>query len=146
MKTRFTNLEEENKQLKEATNLTEQDITGLKTTQVYMGSNMDKNAEEFHSLEKEVLMLKRRNIRLETYTRRESIKIFNMKEDEAAFDVSTESLVRDMLRDKMKILEEDLESIHFDRVHRIAWNSFCDLSLKILKALQSELRTISRKK
>ena len=120
MRTRFTNLEEENKQLKEATNLTEQDITGLKTTQVYMGSNMDKNAEEFHSLEKEVLMLKRRNIRLGTYTRRESIRIFNMNEDEAPFDVSTESLVRDMLRDKMKILEEDLESIHFDRVHRIA--------------------------
>ena len=86
-----------------------------------MGANMDKNAEDFHSLEKEVLMLKRRNIRLEAYTRRESIKIFlNMKEDEAAFDVSTESLVRNMLRDKMKIPEKDVESIHFERVHRIA--------------------------
>ena len=42
-----------------------------------------------------------RNIRLEAYTRRESIKIFNMKEDKAARDVNTESLVRDMLRDKM---------------------------------------------
>ena len=120
LKTRLTKLEDENKQLKEAANLSEQDITGLKTTQVYMGANMDKNADDFHSLEKEVLMLKRRNIRLEAYTRRESIKIFNMKEDEAALDVSTESLVRDMLRDKMKIPEEDVESIHFERVHRIA--------------------------
>ena len=119
LKTRLTNLEEENKQLKEAAILTEQDITGLKTTQVYMGANMDKNAEEFQSLEKEVLLLKRRNIKLEAYTRRESIKIFNMKEDEAAHDVSTESLVRDMLRDKMKIPEEDVESIRFERVHRI---------------------------
>ena len=43
-----------------------------------------------------------------------------MKEDEAALDVSTESLVCDMLRDKMKI-PEDVESIHFERaVHRIA--------------------------
>ena len=54
---RFTNLEEENKQLKEAANLTKQDITGLKTTQVYMGANMDKNTEEFPSLEKKVLMV-----------------------------------------------------------------------------------------
>ena len=51
-KTRLANLEEENKQLKEAANLTEQDITGLKPTQVYMGVNMEKNTEEFHSLEK----------------------------------------------------------------------------------------------
>ena len=80
---------------------------------------MEKNAEVFHSLEKEVLLLKRRNIRLEAYTRRESKKIVNMKEDEAALDVSTESLVRDMLRDKMKIPEEDVESIHFERIHRI---------------------------
>ena len=119
LKTRLTNLEEENKHLKEAANLTEQDITGLKTTQVYLGANMDKNAEVFHSLEKDVLLLKRRNIKLEAYTRRESIKIFNMKEDEAALDVSMESLVRDMLRDKMKIPEEDVDSIHFERVHRI---------------------------
>ena len=80
---------------------------------------MEKNAEEFHSLEKEVLMLKRRNIKLEAYTRRESIKIFNVKENEAARDVSTESLVRDMLQNQMKISEEDVESIRFERVHRI---------------------------
>ena len=89
LKTRLTSLEEENKHLKEAANLTEQDITGLKTTQVYLGASMDKNAEVFHSLEKDVLLLKRRNIKLEAYTRRESIKIFNMKEDEAALNVST---------------------------------------------------------
>ena len=47
LKTRLTNLEDENKQLKEAANLTEQDITGLNTTQVYMGANMDKNADDF---------------------------------------------------------------------------------------------------
>ena len=119
LKTRLTNLEEENKHLKEAANCTKQDITGLKTTQVYLGANVEKNAEVFHSLEKEVLVLKRRNIRIEAYTRRESIKIFNVKEDKAALDVSTGSLIRDMLQDKMKIPEEDMKSIHFERVHRI---------------------------
>ena len=74
MKTRLTKLEEENK-LEEVANLTEQGITGLKTTQVYVSVNMEKNAEEFQSLEKEILLLKRRNIRLEAYTRRESIKL-----------------------------------------------------------------------
>ena len=96
LKTRLNSVEEENRQLKDAVNFSKQDITDLKTTQVYLGASVDKNAEEFQSLENEVLMLKRRNIRLEAYTRRESIKIFNMKEDEAASDVSTESLVRDM--------------------------------------------------
>ena len=42
-----------------------------------------------------------------------------MKEDEAALDVSTESLVHDMLRDKIKIPEEDVESIRLERVHQI---------------------------
>ena len=74
MKTRLTKLEEENK-LEEVANLTEQGITGLKTTQVYVSVNMEKNAEEFQSFEKEILLLKRRNIRLEAYTRRESIKL-----------------------------------------------------------------------
>ena len=119
LKTRLNSVEEENKQLKDAVNFSKQDITDLKTTQVYLGASVDKNAEEFQSLENEVLMLKRRNIRLEAYTRRESIKIFNMKEDEATSDVSTESLVRDMFRDKMNI-SEDVESIRFERVHRIA--------------------------
>ena len=52
LKTRLTNLEDENKQLKEDANLIEQDITGLKTTQVYMGANMDKNAKNFTPLRK----------------------------------------------------------------------------------------------
>ena len=34
-------------------NLTEQDITNLKTTQVYMGANMDKNADDFTPLRRE---------------------------------------------------------------------------------------------
>ena len=35
----------------------------MKTTHVYMGVNMDKNAEEFHSHMKEVLLFKCHNIR-----------------------------------------------------------------------------------
>lgn len=62
-------------------------------------------------------MLKCCNIRLEVYIRRESIKIFNMKEDEVVFDVSIELLVCDMFWDKMKILEKDVESIYFECVY-----------------------------
>ena len=54
-----------------------------------------KNAKNFA-----LLMFKRRNIRLEAYTRRENIKFFNIKEDEATLDVdSTKSVAHDVLRD-----------------------------------------------
>ena len=64
-------------------------------------------------------MLKRRNIKLEAYTRRENIQIFNIAENEGE-DRNTESLVRNVLREKMKIPKEDEEYIRFERIHRIA--------------------------
>ena len=62
--------------------------------------------------------MKRRNIKLEAYTRREKNKIFNIEENEGE-NGNTESLVRNVFREKMKIPKEDEECIRFERIHRI---------------------------
>ena len=92
---------------------------GMKTTSTTMGTIINNNTEDIQSLEKEVLMLKCRNIRLEVYTRRENIKIFYIAENEGE-DRNRESLVCNVLRAKKKIPKEDEEYTCFERIHRIA--------------------------
>ena len=97
-----------------------EEFEGMKTTSTTMGTITNNNTEDIQSLEKEVLMLKCRSIRLEAYTRRENIKIFYIAENKGE-DRNTESLqVCNVLRAKMKIPKEDEEYIRFERIHRIA--------------------------
>ena len=74
--------------------------------------------DELTSLKEEVLNLKRRNIRMEAYSRGENIKIFGIAESAGESYKNSEELVRDMMRNKMKI-PEDVEGIRFERVHRV---------------------------
>ena len=119
MKTRLTELEEENRQLKEASENTATEISDLKTTTVYTCANMDATARELNGLKEEVENLKRRNIKLEAYTRRENIKIFGIEESAGETNEKTEELVRIMLKEKMKIPNDCVDDIHFERVHRM---------------------------
>ena len=52
-----------------------------------------------------------------------------MKEDEAVLDVSTESLVRDMLRDKMKIPEEDVRATEKRRLQTV--QTVCKMKIRL---------------
>ena len=63
VKTRMTQLEEENKQLKLAAENTAIVITDLKAATVYAYSGLENNNEELNSLREEVKNLKRRNIK-----------------------------------------------------------------------------------
>ena len=63
-----------------------------------------------------MLKLKRRNIKLEAYTRRENLKLFNIEEKEDE-NVDTEEIIRKTLVEKMSIPEEEVEKVHFERVH-----------------------------
>ena len=54
-----------------------------------------------------MLKLKRRNIKLEAYTRREHLKLFNIEEKEDE-NVDTEEIVRKTLVEKMSIPEEEV--------------------------------------
>ena len=64
---------------------------------------MDATTRELNSLKEEVENLKRRNIKLEAYTRRENIKIIGIKESASETNEKTEELVRITLKEKMKI-------------------------------------------
>ena len=59
----------------------------------------------------------RRNIKLEAYTRRENLKLFNIEEKDE--NVDTEEIVRKTLVEKMNIPKGDVERIRFERVHRM---------------------------
>ena len=118
VKKRVDQLEETNKKQEEARNSTNVEILNLKSMTVYSSITVDKVTKEFSSLEEEVLKLKRRNIKIEAYTRRENLNLFNIeeKEDES---VDTEEIVRKTLVEKMSIPEEDVKRIRFERVHRM---------------------------
>ena len=57
-----------------------------------------------------------RRIRLEAYTRRENLKVFNVPERRGE-SISAEDQLKKVMRDKLTIPEEDLEQIHLERVH-----------------------------
>ena len=119
IKVRLAQVEDENKQLKQSAENAERDISNLKTTTVYTCTNMDANNQELKSLKDEVDNLKRRNIKLEAYTRRENIKVFGIEEFAGETNADTEKLLRTMMHEKMKIPRDDVEDIRFERVHRL---------------------------
>ena len=80
VKKRVDQLEENNKKLEEAANSTNVKILNLKSTTVYSSITLDKVTKELSSLEEELLKLKSRNIKLEAYTRKEHLKLFNIHE------------------------------------------------------------------
>ena len=119
LKVRLTEVEEENKHLRKATEYTGKELTDLKTCLANMCSQSASGTDEMQSLNMEIQQLKCRNIKLEAYTRRESIKIYNLQEIEGETPGDTEDLVRSMMEEKMKISSEDINDIRFERVHRL---------------------------
>ena len=65
------------------------EITDLKTITVYAYSGLEKHNQELNSLKEEVMNLKRRNIKLEAYTRRENIKIFGIEDERGESNTRT---------------------------------------------------------
>ena len=91
--------------MKDAAEKTATDIKELKSTTASTCSIMADTNDKLTSL-KEVLNLKRRNIRMEAYSRRENIKIFGIAESAGESYENSEELVQDMMRHKMKIPED----------------------------------------
>ena len=164
VKTRMAHLEEENKQLKLAAENTAMEIKDLKITTVYAYNGLEENNQELNSLKEEVMNLRRRNIKLEAYTRRENIRIFGIEDERGESNTRTEELVRIMTCAKMNIPKETpnanlSECIEF--LHGRIWfappsrdrslqnlvftrtRSLCGLLLTTSKAVELELQTIS---
>ena len=85
LKVRLTDVEEENKELKKAAEYTGKELADLKTCLANMRSQLASSTNEMQNLNMEIKQLKCRNIKLEAYTRPESIKIYNLEEIEGEF-------------------------------------------------------------
>ena len=76
LKTRVAVVESKSKSLKEAMKFLNEDLEEVKTASTGVGAITNKNTEDIECLERSFLSLKRRNIKLEAYTRKENITIF----------------------------------------------------------------------
>ena len=119
LKTRLTQVEEENKDLRNAVTSNQEELTELKTSMANTCSLAAETDDELQKLKKNIKQLRCRNIKLEAYTRRENIKIFNLPEIRGETPSDTEELVKSMFEEKMNISKEDVDEIRFERVHRL---------------------------
>ena len=88
----------------------------------------------------EIGALRRRNIKLEAYTRRESVRIFNVEEEE---DENTEELVRSVFVVNLKIPVDKVNDTRFEQVHRISTNNS---GLRALSITPDKKENISKDK
>lgn len=103
------------KGLKESLEFAEKEIISLKAEMAEISTTVKENGEDMNSFDTDIEALKRRNIKLEAYTRRENIRIYNIKEES---DENTEEQVRNLFVAKLRIPQND-DAIRFERVHRI---------------------------
>ena len=119
LKDRLKTIEDENKDLKKAAENAKEELQELKPSVANLCMQQAQGSEEVQKLRKEMEQIKCRNIKLEAYTRRENIKIFNLNETEGETPRETENLVRNMMEEKLGIIREDMNEIRFERVHRL---------------------------
>ena len=117
LKNEICGLRRELKDLKASLDFAHQEIETLKAESEKILATAEENIEDIESLDSDIETLKRRNIKLEAYTRRENVRIFNVQEE---VDENTEVVVRNLLVTKMQIPLEKVKSIRFERVHGIS--------------------------
>ena len=116
LKSELCGLRGELKSLKDSVDFANQEIETLKAEVAKTSATVEENIEDIESFDTDIEALKRRNIKLEAYTRRENVRIFNVKEE---VDENTEEVVRNLFVTKMQIPLEKVRNIRFERVHRI---------------------------
>ena len=119
LKDRLKTIEDDNKELKKAAENAKEELQELKASVANLCTQQAQDSEEVQKLRKEMEQIKCRNIKLEAYMRRESIKIFNLNKSKGETPGETEVLVRKMLEEKLRITREDMNEIRFERVHRL---------------------------
>ena len=116
LKNEICGLRGELKSLKVSLDFANQEIETLQAGFAKTSASVEENIENIESLDEDIETLKRRNIKLEAYTRRENIRIFNVKEE---VEENTEEVVRNLFVTKLKIPPEKVKDIRFEQVHRI---------------------------
>ena len=87
-------MEEENKNLRNAVTSNQEELTELKSSMASTCSLAADNDDELGKLKADIQQLRCRNIKLEAYTRRENIKIFDLPEIRGETPSDTEVLVK----------------------------------------------------
>ena len=105
------------KNLKDSLDTAQENINQLQTELAETMASVKDNSESIDDIDADIEALKRRNIRLEAYTRRENIRIYNVEE---VAEEKTEEVVRNLLVRNLKIPVQDVKAIRFERVHRIS--------------------------
>ena len=118
-KCRLNNLEEENKSLQESLEYVHAENEDMKKKVDILTSKEESSCIEQERLRVEHDELCHRHIKLESYSRRDNIKIFGVKEKSHESNADTEEELRNFLRSKLKIPSSDEAQINFERVHRI---------------------------
>ena len=77
------------------------------------------NLQAANKLPEKFSELERRQIKQECYNRRNNIKFFGIKDSDKESVKDTEEILRNFLTKEMKISQEDVNNIQFERVHRI---------------------------
>jgi len=96
-------VEEENKNLRNAVTSNQEKLTELKIGMANTCSLAADNDNELGKLKADIQQLRCRNIKLEAYTRRENIKIFDLPEIRDETPSDTEVLVKSIFEEKMNL-------------------------------------------
>ena len=104
------------KDLKTSLNFAQENIAQLQKGVAKTTTTVDEHSDDLDSMDADIEALKRRNIKLEAYTRRKNMRIYNIIEEP---EEQTEEVVRNLLTNQMQIPSQVVKAIRFERVHRI---------------------------
>ena len=115
LQTKLSELEKEKNALKESLEFSQAEITNLKNDAAVNAKKLTAASEKLEKVDE----LERRLIKQECHNRRNNIKFFGIKDDGLESPKDTERILRQFLHKEMKIPNDVLEDIEFERVHRI---------------------------
>ena len=110
LKSIINNLREEVKDLKTSLNFAQENIAQLQKEVAKTTTTVDEHSDNLDSMDADIEALKRRNIKLEAYTRRENMRIYKIREEP---EEKTEEVVRNLLTNQMQIPSQVVKSHSF---------------------------------
>ena len=120
LKEELETLKVENDRLRKSLKKTDSEMKTLKAMQENMATDLHNIKDQLTKANLDLDSQKRRNIRLEAQSRRSNIKFFNVPESETdGSPKETEKVVKRLLQNELKMSEDAVDHLEFERVHRI---------------------------
>lgn len=119
-KEELKSLKEENDKLRKLVKATDNEVKTLKTTLDTFATDLPNIQDQLNKANLDLEEQKRRNIKLEAQSRRNNIKFFNVPESETdGSNKGTEKVLKNLLRNELKMSKDAVDHLEFERVHRI---------------------------